>query len=401
MERIIFHIDVNNAFLSWTAIDLLRKGYKTDIRNIVAVIGGDESRRSGIVVAKSTPAKKLGIVTAETLYSARKKAPNVQVFPPDYHFYLEMSNKLFNLLKNYSPDIEVASVDECYLDYGKVKKLYGDEVEFAYKLKDQIYNELGFTVNIGIANNKLCAKMASDFQKPNKVHTLYSYQVKEKMWPLPVGELFGIGKMSVPKLNQIGINTIGDLANYDSNKLYKYFKNQAIWMINSANGIDNSPVVHWDVDPKGISHETTLRYDLSDKKELEKILLALCENVSIKLRKQKKYTNVVAVIIKDQEFKKRTHQKKLVNATNITEEIYNEILNVFHEMWDNEPVRLIGVRLDNLSDNANHQVSLFDNLETREKNNELDKVIDNLKDKYGNKIIKKASLNENKIERHY
>lgn len=402
MERIIFHIDVNNAFLSWTAIKLLKDGYKTDIRNIVAVIGGDESRRSGIVVAKSTPAKKLGIVTAETLFSARKKAHNnLQIFPPDYHLYLDMSNKLFELLRTYSPDIEIASVDECYLDYGKVKNMYGDEIKFAYMLKDKIYNELGFTVNIGIANNKLCDKMASDFEKPNKVHTLYEYEVKEKMWPLPVGELFGIGKKSVPKLNQLGINTIADLANYDSNKLYKYFKNQAYDMINKANGIDTAPVISWIVDPKGISHETTLRRDLEDKGELQKLILALCENVCVRLRKQKKYANVVCIIIKDSEFKKRTHQKKLPNATNNTDEIYKCLIDVFNEMYKGEPVRLIGVRLDNLTDNSNHQVSMFDNLEKKEKENELDKVIDNLKEKYGTKIIKKASLKESKIERHY
>ena len=183
------HIDVNNAFLSWSAIDLLNKGYKYDIRNSYAVIGGDEKKRSGIVLAKSTSAKKLGIVTAETLYSARKKCKVLKVYPPNFKFYNEMSNKFFSLLRKYTPDIEIASIDECYLDYGKVKSLYGDEVAFAYKIKDEIKNTLGFTVNIGIANNKLCAKMASDFSKPDKVHTLYENEVKEKMYPLDVGDL--------------------------------------------------------------------------------------------------------------------------------------------------------------------------------------------------------------------
>ena len=178
MDRIIFHIDVNNAFLSWTAIELLQNGYKYDIRDSYAVIGGDPKLRKGIVLAKSNLCKKLGIYTSETLYSAKKKCPNLKVYPPNYEFYQKMSNSLFNLLSKYTPDIEIASIDECYLDYGKVKRLYGDEIEFAKKIQKEIYDTLGFTVNIGIANNKLCAKMASDFSKPNKIHTLYKNEIE-------------------------------------------------------------------------------------------------------------------------------------------------------------------------------------------------------------------------------
>ena len=181
MENIIFHIDVNNAFLSWTAVKLLNSGYKYDIRNSYAIIGGDESGRHGIVLAKSTPAKKLGIKTAETIYSAKKKCRVLKVYPPDYELYRRMSKSLFNLLSKYTCDIEIASIDECYLDYGKVKNLYGDEILFAEKLKKEIYDTLGFTVNIGIANNKLCAKMASDFSKPNKIHTLYKSEIETKI----------------------------------------------------------------------------------------------------------------------------------------------------------------------------------------------------------------------------
>ena len=260
MDRIIFHIDVNNAFLSWTAIELLNKGYKKDIRNIVSVIGGDEKTRNGIVLSKSTLAKKFGIKTGETLYSARKKYKNLEVFPANYDYYSKMSTNLFKLLSNYSPDIEVASIDECYLDYGKVKNLYGDELKFAYKLKDEIKNKLGFTVNIGIANNKLCAKMASDFEKPDKVHTLYNNEIKAKMWPLPIEDLFGIGRSSSEKLKSIGIKTIEDLATSDKEVIYKIFKNQSEYEIDIANGIDNSELeLYWEA--KGISNEITLPKD--------------------------------------------------------------------------------------------------------------------------------------------
>ena len=280
------HIDVNNAFLSWTAVYLLEHGSKYDIRNSYAVIGGDEASRRGIVLAKSMPAKKLGIKTGETLYQARKKCKVLKTYPMHYYYYQEMSSKLFELIRTYTPDIEIASIDECYLDYTNIKKLYGDELEFAHKLQREIYEKLGFTVNIGIANNKLCAKMASDFEKPNKTHTLYQNEVKEKMWPLDIGDLFGIGKKSREKLVTLGINTIGDLANTDVDKLYKYFKNQAKPMIDWANGIDNSRVVSEERIPKGISNEITLIKDVSDKTELYDYLLELSDRVGIRLRKK-------------------------------------------------------------------------------------------------------------------
>lgn len=395
MERIIMHIDVNNAFLSWTALYLLKNGSKYDIRNSYAVIGGSESTRSGIVLAKSTPAKRLGIVTGETLYSARKKCRVLKTYEPNFKFYNEMSNKMFNLISKYTPDIEIASVDECYLDYTKIKSMQGDQLEFARKLQKEIYDELGFTVNIGIANNKLCAKMASDFTKPYKIHTLYDNEIQEKMWPLEVGELFGIGKKTVPKLNQINIFTIKDLANSKPEDLYKYFKNQSESMINWANGIDNSPVISKPRIPKGIGNEITLDHDITDIKELYKYLLLLSEKVGQRLRKQNKYARVIVVILKDNNFKKYSHQKKLETPTNNNEEIYNMAKIILREIYDDEKIRLIGIRLDNLTDKKIKQVSIFDKIE--EENN-IDEVVDKLNKKYKN-IIKKATLINTKTRR--
>lgn len=386
------HIDVNNAFLSWSAIDLLNKGYKYDIRNSYAVIGGDEKMRSGIVLAKSTPAKKLGIVTAETLYSARKKCKVLKVYPPNFKFYNEMSNKFFSLLRKYTPDIEIASIDECYLDYGKVKSLYGDEVAFAYKIKDEIKNTLGFTVNIGIANNKLCAKMASDFSKPDKVHTLYENEVKEKMYPLDVGDLFGIGKRTVPKLNSLGIYKISDLALADPVMLEKYFKNQAYVMIKSANGIDDSIVDSNEYHPSCIGNEITLPHNISSKREAYDKLLILSEYVSKRLRKEEKYASVVCVTIKDEFLKRRSHQKKLLNETNIEKEIYKTACMIFDEFWNGENIRLIGIRLDGLTISKKYQGSIFENVEKREHDEKIDKLIDNINFKFGKNTIKKAGI---------
>ena len=401
MKKIIMHIDVNNAFLSWTAILYLKNGSNIDIRKTYAIIGGDEASRHGIVLAKSMPAKKRGVVTAETIYSAKKKCPNLKVYPPNYNFYKKMSDRMLDLIRKYSPDIEQMSIDECFLDYTPVKHLYGDEVEFAFRLKKEIFDTLGFTVNIGIGNNKLCAKMASDFSKPYKVHTLFEDEVSKKMWPLKVDDLFGIGKKTAIKLHNLNINTIYDLAHADSKFLYMHFKNQAIDMIEAANGKGSDVVISEEAVPKGIGNETTLSRNISSREELEPYLLALSENVAIRLRKQKKYASVIVVTLKDKFFKRVSHQKKLVNATNLTEEIYKVACAILSEMSVEDGVRLIGVRLDKLSDTSSHQVSLFEDLKVREDNNELEKTVDELKEKYGFKVIKKASLMDSKVGKKY
>lgn len=388
MERIIMHIDVNNAFLSWTAVDLLNKGYKVDIRKEVSVIGGDETKRRGIVLAKSIPAKKEGIQTAETLYIARKKCPRLKIYSPNYELYKTMSNNLFSYLKKYTSDIEIVSIDECFLDYGKVKRIYGDEIKFAYKIKNEIYNLYGFTVNIGIANNKLCAKMASDFTKPNKVHTLFSNEVKEKMWPLYIGDLYGIGKKSAEKLVKIGICKIEDLALSTKEKLYPYFKNQSSYMINIANGIDDSEVISEISNPKCISETYTLLYDYNDINEINKELKRITESITNDLKKTKRYTSVIAVIIKDKYFKTNTHQLKLKNATDNKDEIYEVVKKLFKESWDETPIRLIGVRLDSLSNSNDYQISLFENIEEKVKDEKINKTIGELKKKFGDNIIK-------------
>ena len=396
MEKIIFHIDVNNAFLSWTAVQLLEKGYKYDIRDSYAVIGTDPKMRKGIVLAKSMPCKKMGIYTSMTLYEASKKCRVLKVYPPDYKYYSKMSHSLFELLGKYTPDIEIASIDECYLDYGKVKKLYGDELEFAKKIQKEIYDKLKFTVNIGIANSKLCAKMASDFTKPNKIHTLYDYEIKDKMYPLPVSELFMIGKKTSDKLTNLGIKTIGDLANASYDMLYKYFKNQASFLINQAQGIDESVVDSSIYEPKGISNEITLEHDIKDKDKLYPYLMNLSDSLAIRLRSQGKYAYVVCVILKDNYFKRKSHQQKLVNPTNNTSEIYALAKGILDEMWNDDCIRLIGLRLDKLVSTVNYQGSLFDEAKSDDK---VDKVVDSLKKKFGNRIINKASLINDKEKR--
>lgn len=391
MDKIIMHIDVNNAFLSWTALDLLKSGYKIDIRNIESIIGGDESKRHGIVLAKSMVAKSKGVKTADTIKDAKRKCNDLKIFPPNYRLYQEMSQKLFNLISKYTPDIEILSIDECFIDYTKVKNLYGDPIKFAYKLKQEIKTTLGFTVNIGVANNKLCAKMASDFLKPDKVHTLFENEIKIKMYPLQIEKLYGVGKSSSKKLRELKINTIGDLANSDPEKLYKYFKNQTEKLINSAKGIDDSIIVTKKENTECISKSVTTSYNLNSIEDIYKQLYPLVESVSYSLRKKGKYTSLVSVILKDKFFKVYSHQRKLKNPTSNTDEIYKISKELIRELWNEEKVRLVGISLSKFSNCLSHQISMFDDLNEVENNNELDKVIDSLKNTYGENIIIKAS----------
>lgn len=388
------HIDVNNAFLSWSAIDLLKKGHPYDIRYAEAIIAGDENKRHGIVLAKSMVAKSRGVKTAETIKEARRKCKHLEVYPPNFKFYKYMSNKMFELISKYTNDIEILSIDECFIDYTKIKNLYGDEIKFAYNLKKEIKNTLGFTVNIGVANNKLCAKMASDFLKPDKVHTLFKDEIESKMYPLPIGDLFGIGKKTALKLKSININTIKDLADADINILSKYFKNQASKMIDSAHGISSSEIISKKREAQSISKATTLPYNLNTIEEINKVIYKLVESISNTLKKQNKYASVVGVQLKDKNFKTYSHQKKLTNASNNIEDIYRTAKLILKEMYKEDAIRLVGVSINKLVSKNNYQISMFENIEKKELDNKLNKVIDEINNTYGNIVVSKAIKKE-------
>ena len=389
MERQILHVDVNNAFLSWTAIDMLKNGSQIDIREIPAIIGGDESKRSGIVLAKSMKAKECGIKTADTIYQARIKCPGLKIYPSNFKVYREYSNKLYNLLLEYTDRIERFSIDECFLDM--TNYLMNDAlINKAKEINKRVKEELGFTVNVGVAHNKLLAKMASDFTKPDRVHTLYEEEIPDKMWTLPVSELFMLGKRTVPKLYNMQIKTIGDLARTDKRILQDKFGKHGIMMWEYANGIDESEVKYLKEKPKGIGNSVTLPEDISNIEKLEEILLALTEQVTYRLRKQKMLAKVVNVQLRTKDFVDTSHQRKMLSATASTKEIFNNAKELLKQMYrKGTPIRLIGLRLNDLIDKEEMQISLFDNVKDR-KQEKLDKAIDSLKDKYGYDLITRA-----------
>ena len=393
MERQILHVDVNNAFLSWTAVEMLKNGSQIDIREIPSIIGGDESKRSGIVLAKSPKAKEFGIKTAETIYLARMKCQSVKIYKSDFKVYQKYSNMLYKLLQEYTDKIERFSIDECFLDMTNylMKRTL---IEVAQEIHVRVKNELGFTVNIGVANNKLLAKMASDFTKPDKIHTLYANEIRQKMWHLPVSELFMLGRRTVPKLQNMQIRTIGDLANTNKELLTKKFGKHGLQMWEYANGIDNSEVKYLQEKPKGISNSITLPENISEIEKLEEILLSLSEQVTYRLRKYKMKAKVVNVQLRTKDFVDSSHQEKLEYPTASTKEIYKKAKKLLINMYKPyTPIRLVGLRVDGLEENEMQQTTLFEPKDDK-KQEKLDKVIDEFKNKYGYNFITRAGRME-------
>lgn len=406
--NLVFHIDVNSAYLSWTALERLKRDPSLDIRTIPSIIGGDEKSRHGIVLAKSIPAKKYGIHTAEPVASALRKCPFLHMEPPDHHLYSQRSHELMTLLASYTSDIEQVSIDECYMNYTPISHRFPSAESAARTIADRIRNELGFTVNIGIAPNKLLAKMASDFEKPDKVHTLYPDEIPQKMWPLPVGDLFMVGHSSAERLIQLGIRTIGELAHTDPAFLQQHFKSHGRSMWEHANGIDESPVNPYEQEAKGIGHSTTLSADVTSAQDAKRILLSLSEQVARRLRKAHQLAQTVTVEIKYNTFRSCSRQTQLPAPVSTSAALYSCACRLFDELWNGTPIRLLGIRTTKLCpEDTPVQLSLFDSgllldedEETAsdcspavlEKQKRLEAAMDQIRRKFGNDAIMRGSL---------
>lgn len=402
MEKIIFHIDVNSAYLSWTAIKRLSEGESVDLREIPAIIGGDMSKRHGVVLAKSIPAARFGIKTGEPITDALRKCADLTIVPPEHHYYDQCSRQLLQLLGRFTPSISQYSIDECFIEYAPVPGDGGDCVKAANTIRETIKNELGFTVNVGISTNRLLAKMASDFEKPNKVHTLFPSEVPRKMWPLPVRDLFMVGRSSASRLELLGIRTIGDLAHTDPAILQAHLKShgQVIWEY--ANGIENTRIdARTKTDNKGIGNSTTLSSDATSKEAAFKVLLELSESVAGRLRKANALAGMVSVEIKYHTFENASHQMQLTAPTQSTQAIYEAACRLFTELWNGTPIRLLGIRTSKLSDSQTRQLNLFD-YQQNEKQERLDKALDSIRQRFGSQAVVRGSfLVETKKETPY
>lgn len=380
---IVMHVDVNSAFLSWTAAYEMQQGIERDIRQIPSVIGGNEKNRHGIVLAKSMLAKKYKIQTGMSLMEARQLCPNLLVVPPNYQVYIRASKALREYLNSFTPDVQVFSIDECFLRF--TDKSREQAIELAHKIRKGIYENFGYTVNVGISENKLLAKMAGDFEKPNKCHTCYPEEVKEKMWPLPVSDLFMVGRRTEAKLKDHGIDTIGDLATADFNFLSYKLKSHGRLIYAYANGVDAStfkpaPPI------KSVGNSSTLRFDVTDIETAHAIILSLVEMTAWRLREAEMTCRVVSIGIKDKDFGYVSRQRKLPYFTDCTNDIYKNICALFDRYWDGRPIRQLGVGVSDLEEAKFQQLSIFKDRNTLN-NEKLDKVIDNIRERFGDTAI--------------
>lgn len=390
-ERLIFHVDVNSAFLSWEAARRVKEGLP-DLREIPSCIGGDPKSRRGIVVAKSIPAKKYGVTTGEPVALALRKCPDLVCVPGDFALFDRCSRAFKKICASYAPVMESFSIDEVFLDMSGTHLIYPDPVAVAHEIKDKIRDELGFTVNVGIGTNKLLAKMASDFEKPDKVHTLFPSEIPEKMWPLPVRDLLFLGKASEQKLLRAGIKTIGDMAKSDEAEIRQLLGDKnGRQLYRYANGIDDSPVRSEREEAKGYSAETTVEEDIVTYEQALSLLLAQCDVVAARMRRDGKKCSCVAVTYRTLDFKTRSHQKNFEDPTDVTEEIFAQVKKRLYECWKCEPLRLIGVALTDLTSDEFRQMSLFENTEDREKQKKVDETIDDIRRRFGNGMIVRGS----------
>ena len=396
MSSVIFHIDVNSAYLSWTAAEKLKKGAAQDLREIPSIIGGDQKSRHGVVLAKSVPAKKYGIRTGEPVANAFRKCPNLVMELPDHKMYRQKSAMLMEYLRSFTTKIEQVSVDECYMDFTEIASQYASPVSAAFQIKDSIREKFGFTVNIGISSNKLLAKMASDFEKPDKVHTLFPEEVPLKMWPLPIGELFMAGRSSVEALKKLEIDTIGALANADLGLIELHLKSHGKMLWEFANGIDHSEVQPEQSEAKGVGNSTTLSEDAATVEEAMKVFHKLAKSVGARLRKAGQRAGMVSMEIKYYDFRTASHQKQLLKPTNEDQVLYETPCQLFKEIWSGEPVRLLGIRTAKLSaESEPEQMTLFDMELPQppdEKHQRLNAAMEAIRKRYGNDAVKKASL---------
>ena len=397
-QRIIFHVDVNSAFLSWTAAYRVRVlGEKLDLRDVPSVIAGDKEARHGIILAKSGQAKKYGIQTGEPLFQAQEKCPELIVAPPDYGLYVEASRHFVQMLRQFSPVVQQYSIDEAWVDMSGTQRIFGAPRLAAEKMRQRIWDELGFTVNIGISSNKLLAKMAGDFEKPNRVHTLFPEEIESKMWPLPVRELFLVGSATERKLKGLGIYTIGDLAKTELTILKRRLGKHGETIWHYANGRNAEMVTPEPEENKGYGNSTTTSEDVLTYNHAHQVLLSLCETVAMRMRQDGKCGSCVSVHLRTYEFQHCSHQMLIHGATNITTDVFEAACHIFDEAWDGQtPLRQLGVQVTRLSKEPYQQYDFFSGLSPvqYERKLKLDETVDALRDKFGEDIIRRAKFTE-------
>ena len=398
-NRIIFHVDVNAAYLSWEAVYRIRHlGAKEDLRSRAAAVAGDTALRHGIILAKSVPAKRYGIRTGESILEAKRKCPSLILVPPHYQLYEKASKAFIEILKEFSPAVEQYSIDEALIDMTGTRALWYSPEATAEAIRKRVRDELGFTVNIGISSNKVLAKMASDFEKPDKVHTLFPEEIETKLWPLSVSELFFVGSRTKRKLDSLGIYTIGELARTDPEILKSHLKKQGEILWAFANGIDTSPVEPEPAVNKGYGNSLTLPFDVTDIPHARLALLGLSETLGARMRKDQVRAQVFTLSVKTWDFRCYSHQKKFSDPTDLTEEIYKRAVLLLGQVWKGEPIRHLGIQGSGLAGkDMPVQGSLFQG-EAYEKRRRAEMTVDRIRQRYGADAVKRAAFLDTPID---
>ncbi len=391
MQKVIFLVDMNAFFIS---CEMTRDH---SLVGIPAAVAGDPKKRSGIILAANYEARSFGVKTAMVLHEALKLCPKIILVPPDHHFYGQKSKEVMDLLSNYTPILEQNSIDEAWLDMTGCEGLFGKPVEAAKRIMNEIKDRLGLWCSIGIAENKFLAKMAAEMKKPLGITELWERDIPEKLWPLPVKEMYGVGGKTAEKLNRMGIKTISDLARFDINLIVKAFGKSGNEIYLRANGIDNSPVLPRKADDmKSIGRSTTLPEDISEIEKAKIVLMELADDIGVTARRHSKKGRTVHITLKYSDFQVVTRQTT-VPATFSTKEIYQAGCGLLEQNWNRlRPVRLIGIGLSGFhEDFSSDQLSLFDQMEDNvknEKNERIDEAMDKIRSKHGAGVITFAAL---------
>ncbi len=391
MDRVVFLVDMNAFFIS------CEQTRHPEITGKPAAVAGDPENRSGIILTANYEARKRGIKTTMILKDAYKLCPELVVIPPDHSFYHQKSKEVMDILSSFTPVIEQNSIDEAWLDMTGCGGIFGEPREAAEKIMRRINNELNLWCSIGISENKFLAKMASEMKKPHGITELWIKDIKEKMWPLPVGSMYGVGKKTAFKLQGMGIYTIMNLAVFDREYLVKKLGKMGLEISLLANGIDLSPVkCNSDGDMKSIGRSTTLPHDTTDMEYIKTVLFELSDSVGMTARRHAKKGRTVQISIKYSDFKSITRQM-MVPATCLVRDIYSAGIKLFEKNWNREPIRLIGISLSGFENYESEQISLFDVCEdSRDMNSDktdlIEKTIYDIRKKYGASIIKPGAI---------
>lgn len=395
MNRVIFLVDMNAFFIS---CEMTRH---PEIEGKPAAVAGDPENRTGIILTANYEARKYGIKTTMILKEAFKLCPDLIIIPPDHGFYRKKSKEVMQILSSYTPLIEQNSIDEAWLDMTGSQGLFGQPFEAAESIMDRIKNELNLWCSIGISENKFLAKMASEMKKPLGITELWIKDIQKKLWPLPVNYLYGVGKQTSKKLNNLGIFTIKNLALANKEYIYNNLGNKGAELVLLANGIDDSPVtINREEDIKSIGRSTTLPHDITDIGYAKAILMDLSDEVGMTARKNGKKGHTVQIAIKYSNFKTITRQMTISPTCNI-KDIYAAGVKLLESNWSKEPVRLLGISLSGFQ-NDNEQISLFNILDLNEEKSDdkisnLEDTILQIRNKYGSEIIKPGiAIRQNK-----